>query len=104
MIYHALEVILSDDLTRFIGDPEVTVEVAGLATRSSFEIRICRDGKITAEMDYVTGYDGIIGTSGFVRSICVDTDGNRIKPETEEEDFKYQESIIKYLSKLAILD
>ena len=58
-------------------------------------------------MDYVTGYDGIIGTSGFVRSICVGTDGNRIKPETEEEDFKYQESIIsiiKYLSKLAILD
>ena len=45
MIYHALEVILSDDLTRFIGDPEFTVEVAGLVTRSSFKLESVGMGK-----------------------------------------------------------
>lgn len=102
MLHEAFEKILSDNLTTFINNPDITIRVGGLLGGDDLHIQIIRDGEATATLAYVTTYDGLIAHSEFVRVIRADENGKKIEYEFEEEDKKYLEDIVKYLNRLYV--
>lgn len=102
MLHRAFEKILSDNLTTFINNPDVTIRVRGLLGGGDLHIQIIRDGEVTAELAYVTTIDGLVAQSEFVRLIRTDENGKKVEYEFEEEDKKYLEDIVKYLSRLYV--
>ena len=99
MLHEAFEKILSDNLTTFIDSPDVTIRVRGLMGDGDIRIQIIRDCEVTAEVAYVTTHDGLIAQSEFVRLIRADENGKKVEYAFEEEDKKYLEEIVKYLSR-----
>lgn len=102
MLHRAFEKILSDNLTTFIDNPDVTIRVRGLLGRGDLHIQIIRDCEVTAELAYVTTIDGLVAQSEFVRLIRTDENGKKVEYEFEEEDKKYLEDVVKYLSRLYV--
>lgn len=103
MLYGAFEKILSDNLTVFMNDENVTVRVRDLMMGQP-HIELFRDDVMTAEIVYCISPDKIpypyLDREDYVRYIKVDTNGDKYK--TCEEDCKCIDDIIKYLSKIYI--
>ena len=102
MLYEAFEKILSDNLTTFIDKPDITIRVGGLSNGDDPHIQIIRGDEATADLAYVTKSDGLLVHNEFVRLIRADENGKKIEYEFEEEDKKYLEEIVKYLSRLYV--
>ena len=102
MLHRAFEKILSDNLTTFINNPDVTIRVRGLMGKGDIHIQIIRGDEATADLAYVTKSDGLLVHNEFVRLIRADENGKKIEYEFEEEDKKYLEEIVKYLSRLYV--
>lgn len=102
MLYGAFEKILSDNLTAFVGDENVTVRVRDLMMGQP-HIEIIRDGIVTTAEIVSCAFINkarYLDREDYVRYIRVDADGEKYK--TCEEDCKYLEEIVKYLSKIYV--
>ena len=101
MLYEVFEKMLSTNLTNFIDDENVTVNVRNLITGHP-HIEILRGGKVTAEIVYCVTRNEItyIEQEDFVRYIKVDLDGNKF--ETADDDCEYLKKIVKYFSEVDI--